>query len=85
MDKIVHDAHASLEKMYEDDMAEREAFRLDQGDYLPSDIWPGLADPSTRFMLAKAEDSGGSIPNLPRKTVEEAFRRIRGSQQMRPP
>ena len=83
MDKVIHDTHAQLDKLFEDDMAHREAFRQNQGDYLPSDIWPGLADPPVRYAFGRTDDSGGSIPDLPRKTIEDAYRRLRGSQHGR--
>jgi autophagy-related protein 17 len=41
--KVLRDARGKLDKLFEDDVRSREAFRVDQGDYLPSDIWPGLA------------------------------------------
>ena len=83
MDKIIQEAHGQLEKLFDDDMAQREAFRQDQGDYLPSDIWPGLADPPVRYAFTRTDDSGGSIPDLPRRTVEEAYRRLQSSQHTR--
>jgi autophagy-related protein 17 len=79
MEKVVREAQAKLEKLYEDDAADRDAFRIDQGDYLPSDIWPGLANPPPRYIISRADDEGGSgsVPDLPRKTVEEALKRLK--------
>ena len=77
MEKVVREAQAKLEKLYEDDAAERDAFRMDQGDYLPSDIWPGLANPPPKFLFSRADDASGSVPDLPRKTVEEALKRLK--------
>jgi autophagy-related protein 17 len=77
MEKVVREAQAKLEKLYEDDAADRDAFRIDQGDYLPSDIWPGLASPPPRYIISRADDEGGSVPDLPRKTVEEAIKRLK--------
>ncbi|EEP81495.1 conserved hypothetical protein [Uncinocarpus reesii 1704] len=42
VERILHDARVKLDKLYDDDVRAREAFRVEQGDYLPSDIWPGL-------------------------------------------
>lgn len=42
VEKVISDAKAKLDKLYDEDVRAREAFRIDQGDYLPSDIWPGL-------------------------------------------
>jgi autophagy-related protein 17 len=77
MEKVVREAQAKLEKLYEDDAADRDAFRIDQGDYLPSDIWPGLANPPLRYIISRADDESGSVPDLPRKTVEEALKRLK--------
>jgi autophagy-related protein 17 len=82
MEKVVRDAEAKLEKLYEADAADREAFGFDHGDYLPSDIWPGLANPPPRFVISRADSEGGSVPELPRKTVEEALRRLKAANVM---
>jgi autophagy-related protein 17 len=79
MEKVVREAEAKLEKLYEADAAERDAFGLDHGDYLPSDIWPGLANPPPRFVISRADNEGGSVPELPRKTVEEALKRLKAA------
>ena len=42
VEKVLREARAKLDKLYEDDLHARETFRVEQGDYLPSDIWPGL-------------------------------------------
>lgn len=79
MEKAVREAQAKLDKLYEDDAADREAFRMDQGDYLPSDIWPGLANPPPKFVISRADDESGSVPDLPRKTVEKALKRLKSA------
>jgi autophagy-related protein 17 len=79
MEKVVREAEAKLEKLYEADAADRDAFGLDHGDYLPSDIWPGLANPPPRFVISRADNEGGSVPELPRKTVEEALKRLKAA------
>ncbi|MCJ1405681.1 autophagy protein 17, partial [Xylographa trunciseda] len=45
MKKVVQDSIAKMDKLYEEDLAERDAFRHEQGDFLPVDIWPGLMMP----------------------------------------
>lgn len=57
------------------DLAEREAFRQDQGDFLPSDIWPGLTNPPVRFDISQVESDSESIPDIPRVILEQAARR----------
>ena len=77
MEKVVREAQAKLEKLYEDDAADRDAFHMDQGDYLPVDIWPGVAHPPPKFVISRADEESGSVPDLPRKTVEEALKRLK--------
>ncbi|KAI9882468.1 MAG: hypothetical protein M1823_005785 [Watsoniomyces obsoletus] len=61
----------------EDDLAEREAFRLDQGDFLPSDIWAGLMDAPIQFEFNRIDTETRSIPEIPRAVLEQAARRQR--------
>lgn len=42
VEKVLRDARTKLDKLYTDDLNARETFRVEQGDFLPSDIWPGL-------------------------------------------
>ncbi|EPS38238.1 hypothetical protein H072_7927 [Dactylellina haptotyla CBS 200.50] len=44
-DSIIQEALAKIDMLNEGDLNEREQFRSEFGDYLPSDIWPGLSDP----------------------------------------
>jgi autophagy-related protein 17 len=74
----VEDAQASLEQLYEEDLAEREHFRSEQGDFLPSDIWHGLNVLPPKFAFARVDRlEADSIPELPRKTVDEALKRLK--------
>ncbi len=41
-----------------DDLAEREAFRQLQGDYLPSDIWAGLMDAPPQYDIIPVGANG---------------------------
>jgi len=76
MEKIVFDAQSKLEKLYEKDLAEREAFRTEQGIHLPSDIWPKISSRPPKFVISHVNEEEGSIPSLPRKKVEEALMRL---------
>ncbi|KAI9852746.1 MAG: autophagy protein 17 [Thelocarpon superellum] len=78
MEAIVNDAIGKVDRLFEDDAAERDAFKEDHGIYLPADIWPGLVHPPLRFDVVPAGSETASIPNLPRKTIEQAVRRIEG-------
>jgi autophagy-related protein 17 len=58
-----------------EDAAEREAFRLDQGDFLPSDIWPSLSNPPPRYDVVPINRDVSGVPELPKKLIEQALRR----------
>lgn len=77
MEKIAHEAQARLENLYDEDLAEREVFRTEQGDFLPSDIWAGLGSLPPRFAFQRIDDGDDSIPELPREKVGEALRRLK--------
>ena len=77
MEKVVREAHAKLEKLYQDDAEERETFRAEKGDFLPSDIWPGLANPPPKFAMSRVDEQNDSVPDLPRDTVQEALKRLK--------
>jgi autophagy-related protein 17 len=84
MERVADDAHAKLEQLYQDDLAEREHFRSEQGDFLPSDIWYGLHALPPRFGCNRIDGMGiagegeeDSIPELKRSTVEGALRRLK--------
>ena len=78
VDKIVQDTQTRLQKLYNSDLAERDAFRSNQGRYLPSDIWQGLTDLPARFSISRVDDGTRSIPDIRPRTVEEARNRLKG-------
>ena len=84
MERIVSEAHAHLEQLYESDRELRLEFKSDHGEYLPSDIWSGVHTLPPRYAIARAEeDEVGSVPDLPRRTVEEALRRLKNANNAR--
>ncbi|GFF33408.1 autophagy-related protein 17 [Aspergillus udagawae] len=42
VEKVLRDARHKLDQLYEEDVTARETFRVEKGDYLPSDIWPEI-------------------------------------------
>ena len=62
-----------------DDLLEREAFKADQGEYLPSDIWPGLMEPPPRYDITSADSDLAKIPDLPDEVVEKAIQRLKAA------
>lgn len=77
MEEIVADAELKLQELHDADMDARELFRVNKGDFLPSDIWPGLEDPPMRIEFGRVEGEGGSLPSLRRSVVEAAMRRLK--------
>ncbi|KZF21669.1 putative kinase activator [Xylona heveae TC161] len=75
MEKVIQEATTKLDRLYNEDMAERDAFRQDQGDYLPADIWPGLVNPPRRYEMVSVDEDMEDPPDLPRKVVELALRK----------
>ncbi|KAI9776257.1 MAG: autophagy protein 17 [Geoglossum umbratile] len=75
MEAIAQEAMAKLEQLHDEDAAEREAFRLDQGDFLPSDIWPSLSNPPPRYDVVPVNRDVSGVPELPKKLIEQALRR----------
>lgn len=68
IEKILREARMKLDQLYEEDVNAREAFRVEQGDYLPSDIWPGLGrgPMQVRFVrepTGKLKSAGGVSDN----------------------
>jgi autophagy-related protein 17 len=58
------------------DFEQREEFMLDQGDYLPVDIWPGVKDPPIRYGITVNDEDTGALPNLKRDLIETALKRL---------
>ena len=77
MEKEVQVVRARLEKLYEDDVEEREAFRNEQGDFLPVDIWPGLMAAPLRFEIAPV-DYDAKVPDISKSVIHRAIRRVHG-------
>ena len=78
MEKVVQEARLQLEKLYEDDVEEREAFRKDEGHFLPQDIWPGLAARPLRFDILPVGESAARVPDISKSVIHRAIRRIHG-------
>ncbi|EHK99856.1 putative Autophagy-related protein 17 [Glarea lozoyensis 74030] len=75
---IVKKAMEQIEKVYAADTREREGFRLDAGEYLPVDLFPGVNTPAPRWEFVMAEGQGGaSLPDVEMGVVEAASRRER--------
>lgn len=59
VEKVLREARNKLNHLYEEDVNGRETFRVEQGDYLPSDIWPGIGREPMRVEFQRI--SGGIL------------------------
>lgn len=59
------------------DFEERESFRIDQAEYIPSDLWAGLVNPPTRYHIVRADDDMDDIPDIKKSVSEKAIQRVR--------
>lgn len=78
MEEEVQQARARLEKLYEDEVVERDAFSKEQGDFLPVDIWPGLTVRPIRYEIASVEDEVARVPDISKSAIYRAIRRVHG-------
>lgn len=62
VEKVLRDTRQKLDQLYEEDVNAREAFRVEQGDYLPSDIWPGVGREPMRVEFQRI--SGGNLKGV---------------------
>ncbi|KAF9873037.1 kinase activator [Colletotrichum karsti] len=82
-------AKDSVDKLIESDRRERDVFRQDIGEFIPTDLWPGMDSGMKRFELVAVddgsaeEDAGGqrSTPALDRSVIDAARDRTERSQQ----
>ena len=79
--KAMEDAMAKVEKLYAEDVADRDAFRQEQGDFLPVDIWPGLMLPPMRYKICQEDGTAKSVPDISASVIQRAIRRVSGRQQ----
>jgi autophagy-related protein 17 len=71
--EVLKEAMTKLRQIDDEDMKQRENFRLEQGQFLPTDIWPALMDSPPKYVFSEAEPGynefgDGSMDNL-KKTV----------------
>jgi autophagy-related protein 17 len=57
-------------------LEERADFKTDQGEYLPSDIWPGLMNPPLRYEITAIDDEDNALPELKKDVVDKALQRL---------
>ena len=76
--KVVQDALNKMERLYENDAEARDAFRQEQGDFLPVDIWPGMTQAPLRYELSPIGDEGSLVPEVSKSVIQRALDRVTG-------
>ncbi|KAK9476274.1 autophagy-related protein 17 [Lipomyces japonicus] len=74
MDRVVQDALDKLKFIHDEELNARHTFYAKNGDFLPSDLWPGLADPPVGYEIIAHE--AASLPELSKSTIELAKKRF---------
>ena len=59
---LVNEITAKLQILYEQEIKSRKAFMDLHAAFLPADLWKGIYDPPTRYVLSRTE--GGKLPQL---------------------
>lgn len=54
---ILRKAQESVDKMLEIDRAERETFRQEVGEFLPTDLWADMQGPAKRWKIVQVDDN----------------------------
>ena len=75
VERIVQEALHKIEILYENDAEARDAFRTEQGDFLPIDIWPGMIQGPLRYKLSTVENDGSQVPNVSDSVIKQALER----------
>ena len=74
VDRVLREAGMKLDELYDEDVNAREAFRVEHGDYLPSDIWPGLgrSPMKVKFVQVSSDRLDGVTGELESEPHEQA-------------
>ncbi|KAJ5773811.1 hypothetical protein N7457_008707 [Penicillium paradoxum] len=59
VEKVLRETRHKLDQLHDEDATARETFRVEQGDFLPSDIWPGVGLAPMQVQFARL--SGGHL------------------------
>ena len=76
INKVRQEALAKIERLVHEETIERQAFRQEQGDYLPVDIWPGLVASPARYEINRVEGASDSIPDISASVINKAIKRV---------
>ncbi|KAJ9645667.1 hypothetical protein H2199_002706 [Coniosporium tulheliwenetii] len=76
MEKVVGEAMERMERMYQGEIEDREIFKAEHGEFLPSDMWPGLVSPPLRYEIQAIDQEDGTVLEIQRETLEAATKRM---------
>lgn len=74
MDGIAQRARAEIGDLHAFEEDERARFLAASGEFLPADLWPGFAEPPTRYEIEVVRDGTRDIPVLGEEVVARARR-----------
>ncbi|KAG6985298.1 serine/threonine-protein kinase RIO1 [Physcia stellaris] len=77
VEMVVQDAMGKVNKLYNDDFGAREAFKTEQGEFLPGDIWPDMMNGPLQYAIAPVDNSMRKVPEVPRSVIQQAMDRVR--------
>ncbi|KAJ5960857.1 Autophagy-related protein 17 [Penicillium vulpinum] len=63
VENVLRETRQKLDQLHHEDAAARDAFRVEQGDFLPSDIWPGVGLAPMHVEFSRLP--GGHLDNNP--------------------
>lgn len=74
--EIVRDTIKKIDRLYDTDAEVRNAFKKEQGDFLPIDIWPGMAEGPLKYKLSPVDADGSVVPEVPESVIKQAIERV---------
>lgn len=78
VEQVIQEARTRLEKLYDNELEEREIFKKEHGEFLPVDIWPGLKDRPLRYSISSVDDQASRVPDISKSVIYRAIQRVHG-------
>lgn len=69
-------AKENIDRIVDADRRQRETFRQDVAEYIPTDLWPGMDDAMRGWDLVPLQDDAKATPCLDKDTVRAAAERL---------
>jgi autophagy-related protein 17 len=79
VEKVLRDARHKLDQLYEEDVTARETFRVEKGDYLPSDIWPEIGREPMQIEFRRISGANVQPVNLQSPNEQDAITSEQGA------